>query len=65
MLNLEKFEYPTEALARAAWVSNFGMDVASVGTMTVSLSSALPNVIADLETFIGTDPVYVFVNAQE
>jgi len=37
----------------------------TIGTMTVSLSAALPNAIADLETFIGTDPVYVSVNAQE
>lgn len=39
MLNLEKFEYPTEALARAAWVSNFGMDVASGGVASANLET--------------------------
>jgi hypothetical protein len=37
----------------------------TIGTMTVSLSDALPNVITDLETFIGTDPVFESVNATE
>lgn len=37
----------------------------TIGTMTVSLSSALPNAITDLETFIGTDPVFVSVNVTE
>lgn len=37
----------------------------TIGTMTVSLSEALPNAISDLETFIGTDPVFESINAVE
>lgn len=37
----------------------------TIGTMTVSLSEALPTAIANLETFIGTDPVFESVNTQE
>ncbi len=52
---------------KLTWTNADGSTASSVtiGTMTVSLSSALPNAITDLETFIGTDPVFVSVNVTE
>jgi len=52
---------------KLTWINADGSTASSVtvGTMTVSLSSALPNAISDLETYIGTDPVFESVNATE
>ena len=52
---------------KLTWINADGSTSSSVtvGTMTVPLSDALPSVIADLETFIGTDPVFEPVNATE
>ena len=52
---------------KLTWINADGSTASSVtvGTMTVSLSSALPNAISDLETYIGTDPVFESVNVKE
>jgi len=52
---------------KLTWTNADGSTASSVtvGTMTVSLSSALPNAISDLETYIGTDPVFESVNVKE
>ena len=52
---------------KLTWINADGTTASSVtvGTMTVSLSSALPNAISDLETYIGTDPVFESVNVKE
>ncbi len=52
---------------KLTWINADGSTASSVtvGTMTVSLGAALPNAIVDLETYIGTDPVFESVNVKE